>query len=76
MSRPIIAIIRRTPIATIARGLHVSLADIGVALLLFAVGLEFSLGKLRLVAAVAVGGTALQLGLSVAMGWPQAHWWG
>ena len=53
-----------------------TLADIGVALLLFAVGLEFSLGKLRLVAAVAVGGTALQLGLSVAMGWLVAHWWG
>lgn len=52
------------------------LADIGVALLLFAVGLEFSLLKLRPVARVALLGTVLQLALSVGVGWGIATVWG
>jgi len=52
------------------------LADIGVALLLFAVGLEFSLSKLRPVAKVALLGTLLQLALSVGVGWAVARVWG
>lgn len=52
------------------------LADIGVALLLFAVGLEFSLVKLRPVARVALLGTMLQLVLSVGLGWLLARAWG
>src|SRR5262245_61169997 len=44
------------------------LAEIGVALLLFALGLEFSFAKLRRVRAIAFGGTLLQLGLTMAAG--------
>jgi len=44
------------------------LAEIGVALLLFAVGLEFSLQDLRPVRRVAVLGTPLQIALSIGLG--------
>ncbi|MFN2370181.1 MAG: cation:proton antiporter [Candidatus Krumholzibacteriia bacterium] len=62
------------------------LAEIGVALLLFALGIEFSLKELRPVHAVAVWGTILQLlltlavgaGAGLALGWPwtDAVWFG
>jgi monovalent cation:H+ antiporter-2, CPA2 family len=45
------------------------LAEIGVALLLFALGLEFNLGKLARVKWVAFLGTPIQIGLSMALGW-------
>jgi monovalent cation:H+ antiporter-2, CPA2 family len=45
------------------------LAEIGVALLLFALGLEFNLGKLARVKWVAFLGTPIQLGLSMLLGW-------
>ncbi len=62
------------------------LAEIGVALLLFALGIEFSLKELRPVRTVALLGTSLQLlltigvaaGLGLALGWPwtDAVWFG
>lgn len=62
------------------------LAEIGVALLLFALGIEFSLRELRPVYRVAVWGTTLQLLLTVAVGtgaglalgwpWTDAVWFG
>lgn len=45
------------------------LAEIGVALLLFALGLEFNLRKLARVRWIAFIGTHIQLGLSMALGW-------
>ncbi len=45
------------------------LAEIGVALLLFALGIEFSLKKLETVRKIALLGTPIQLLLSIALGW-------
>ncbi|MHC1745024.1 MAG: cation:proton antiporter [Syntrophobacteraceae bacterium] len=45
------------------------LAEIGVALLLFALGLEFSLKKLRPVRLIAVAGTPIQIILTMALGY-------
>ncbi len=45
------------------------LAEIGVALLLFALGLEFKLGKLARVKWVAFVGTPIQIALSMGLGW-------
>lgn len=44
------------------------LAEIGVALLLFALGIEFSLQELRPVRTIALLGTPLQIGLTIAYG--------
>lgn len=44
------------------------LAEIGVALLLFALGLEFSLNQLKPVRAIALAGTPVQMLLTVALG--------
>jgi CPA2 family monovalent cation:H+ antiporter-2 len=44
------------------------LAEIGVALLLFALGLEFSFKELRRVRTVALVGTPIQMGLTIALG--------
>lgn len=62
------------------------LAEIGVALLLFALGLEFSLKDLQPVKKVALIGTPIQLGLTIALGfgigralgweWKPALWLG
>jgi monovalent cation:H+ antiporter-2, CPA2 family len=62
------------------------LAEIGVALLLFALGLEFSFAKLRRVRGIAFLGTPIQLlltiaagmGMGVLLGWTlyQSLWWG
>lgn len=62
------------------------LAEIGVALLLFALGLEFSLKELRPVRRIALIGTPIQLILSIALGyavgrhlgldWREAVWLG
>ncbi len=52
------------------------LAEIGVALLLFALGLEFSLRKLRPVWRVALIGTPLQILLTVAYGFGIGRWLG
>lgn len=45
------------------------LAEIGVALLLFALGLEFSLKKLRPVRFIALVGTPIQIALAIGIGW-------
>ena len=45
------------------------LAEIGVALLLFTLGIEFSIKELRPVKAVALLGTPLQIVLTMAFGW-------
>lgn len=45
------------------------LAEIGVALLLFALGLEFNLGKLARVKWVAFLGTPIQIALTMLLGW-------
>lgn len=62
------------------------LAEIGVALLLFAIGLHFPLSALAPVKRVALIGTAIQLGLTIAfgyvigqflgLGWEEAVWFG
>jgi CPA2 family monovalent cation:H+ antiporter-2 len=62
------------------------LAEIGVALLLFALGIEFSLKELRPVRNVALLGTSIQIlltvgvatGMGLALGWPwtDAVWFG
>ncbi|HRJ40321.1 MAG TPA: cation:proton antiporter [Caldilineaceae bacterium] len=52
------------------------LAEIGVALLLFALGLEFSLKELRPVARVALIGTPIQIGLTMALGYAIGQWQG
>ena len=44
------------------------LAEIGVALLLFALGLEFSLKQLRPVRGIALVGTPIQMGLTILLG--------
>ncbi|MCA9793604.1 MAG: cation:proton antiporter [Candidatus Eremiobacteraeota bacterium] len=49
------------------------LADVGVALLLFTVGLEFPLERLAPVRSIALLGTPLQLGLTVAYGYGLAR---
>ncbi|HYK89839.1 MAG TPA: cation:proton antiporter [Acidobacteriota bacterium] len=45
------------------------LAEIGVALLLFALGIEFSLKRLRPVRKIALGGTPVQILLTIIGGW-------
>ena len=62
------------------------LAEIGVALLLFALGLEFSIKDLKPVKHIALWGTPLQMGLTMAFGyglatflgrsWQEAVWFG
>jgi CPA2 family monovalent cation:H+ antiporter-2 len=52
------------------------LAEIGVALLLFAIGLEFSLGELWPVRRIALIGTPIQLLLSMAWGYGLGVWFG
>ncbi len=55
----------------IVSGVHAleKLAEIGVALLLFGLGLEFSFSKLKPVRMVALIGTPLQMGLTIALGY-------
>jgi monovalent cation:H+ antiporter-2, CPA2 family len=52
------------------------LAEIGVMLLMFGVGLHFSLGDLMQVRKIALPGALLQMSASTAAGWLLAHWWG
>ena len=52
------------------------LAEIGVALLLFALGIEFNFKKLAKVKWIAFIGTPIQLGLSILVGWSVASFLG
>jgi len=52
------------------------LAEIGVALLLFALGLEFSLRELKPVRNIALIGTPVQIVLTTAFGFGIGHWLG
>jgi len=52
------------------------LAEIGVALLLFGIGLEFSLDDLKPVRKVALIGTPIQIVLVIAFGWLLGSWMG
>ena len=52
------------------------LAEIGIALLLFALGLEFSLRELRPVRKIAVIGTPIQIVLTTAFGYGIGRWLG
>jgi CPA2 family monovalent cation:H+ antiporter-2 len=52
------------------------LAEIGVMLLMFGVGLHFSLDDLVKVRGIALPGALLQIAAALAMGFGLAHWWG
>jgi CPA2 family monovalent cation:H+ antiporter-2 len=57
-------------------GLATQLAEIGVMLLMFGVGLHFSIGDLLAVRKVAVPGAVVQMAAATAMGAGLATWWG
>ena len=52
------------------------IAEIGVILLMFGVGLHFSLRDLMAVKAIAVPGAIVQIAVATAMGWGLARWLG
>jgi CPA2 family monovalent cation:H+ antiporter-2 len=52
------------------------LAEIGVMLLMFGVGLHFSIQDLMSVKRIALPGAIIQMGISTALGMALAHWWG
>ncbi|MEM8518308.1 YbaL family putative K(+) efflux transporter [Janthinobacterium sp. CAN_S7] len=52
------------------------LAEIGVMLMMFGVGLHFSIKDLWDVRKIALPGAILQIGVATAMGMGLAHWWG
>ncbi|HEY8257440.1 MAG TPA: YbaL family putative K(+) efflux transporter [Gemmatimonadales bacterium] len=52
------------------------LAEIGVMLMMFGVGLHFSIQDLMAVRRVAIPGALFQIGAATAMGAATAHWWG
>lgn len=52
------------------------LAEIGVMLLMFGVGLHFSLDDLLAVRKIAVPGAVVQMTVATALGMALAHWWG
>ena len=56
--------------------LSAQLAEIGVMLLMFGVGLHFSIKDLMAVRRIALPGAILQIGVASAMGIGVAHWWG
>ena len=51
------------------------LAEVGVILLMFGVGLHFSLKDLMSVKAIALPGAIVQIAVATAMGWAMAHFW-
>lgn len=52
------------------------LSEIGIMLLMFGVGLHFSLDDLLAVKRIAVPGAVVQMGLATALGMGTAWWWG
>jgi CPA2 family monovalent cation:H+ antiporter-2 len=57
-------------------GLSSQLAEIGVMLLMFGVGLHFSIKDLMEVRKIALPGAILQIAVATLMGVGLAHWWG
>ena len=57
-------------------GLAGQLAEIGVMLLMFGVGLHFSLTDLLAVKRIAVPGAIVQIAVATALGFGLARWWG
>jgi CPA2 family monovalent cation:H+ antiporter-2 len=57
-------------------GLASQLAEIGVMLLMFGVGLHFSMGDLLAVRRIAIPGAIVQIAVAVALGAATASWWG
>jgi len=56
-------------------GIASQLAEIGVMLLMFGVGLHFSLDDLLAVRKIAVPGAVVQMTVATALGMGLAHWW-
>ena len=52
------------------------LSEVGVMLLMFGVGLHFSLSDLLRVKTVALPGAIIQMAIATAIGMGMAHWWG
>ncbi len=57
-------------------GIAAQLSEIGVMLLMFGVGLHFSLDDLLSVKRIALPGAVVQMGLATALGMGLAWWWG
>ena len=57
-------------------GIASQLSEIGVMLLMFGVGLHFSLDDLLAVRRIAVPGAVVQMGVATALGMGVATWWG
>ncbi|UUX95974.1 YbaL family putative K(+) efflux transporter [Aquabacterium sp. J223] len=57
-------------------GLAGQLAEVGVMLLMFGVGLHFSLDDLLAVRRIALPGAVVQIAVATAMGFGLAQWWG
>ncbi|ACB36107.1 sodium/hydrogen exchanger [Leptothrix cholodnii SP-6] len=57
-------------------GIAAQLSEIGVMLLMFGVGLHFSLDDLLAVRRIAVPGAVVQMGFATALGMALASWWG
>ena len=57
-------------------GLSTQLAEIGVMLLMFGVGLHFSINDLLAVKKIAVPGALFQMAVATALGYVVAHYWG
>src|SRR5918997_964722 len=57
-----------TPGPVASREEVLGLADVGVALLMFSIGLQFSIGELRSVGVRILAGTPLQVALTMAIG--------
>lgn len=57
-------------------GLASQLAEIGVMLLMFGVGLHFSMEDLMSVRRIAVPGAIVQIGVATLLGALVSHWWG
>lgn len=65
-----------TPGFTADLALTQQLAEIGVMLLMFGVGLHLSLEDLMSVRRIALPGAVLQISVATAMGYAAARWWG
>jgi CPA2 family monovalent cation:H+ antiporter-2 len=57
-------------------GIAAQLSEIGVMLLMFGVGLHFSLGDLLAVKRIALPGAVAQMGVATVLGMGMAWWWG